>query len=83
VSGAETDAELGTTEFQTKYFNNNPLYIDRERKFYEALGNKSLWWQPWSTWNPLQLYWDFQAMSERLTKKGLEGNLKVVLTCCS
>ena len=34
--------DLGVNEFHEKYFNGNPLYLDKNRKFYEALGNRSL-----------------------------------------
>jgi hypothetical protein len=77
VSGAATDAELGVTEFQSKYFGNHPLYMDKERKFYEALGNKSLFAQPLHSWNPFTLYSDFKKLMSRQKDKGIEGNLKV------
>jgi hypothetical protein len=79
VSGAATDAELGVGEFQSKYFP-HPTYLDKDLKFYEYLGKKSLLTQlsPWSiySWNPVRLYTDFVALGERMKAKGLEGNLK-------
>lgn len=75
VKGAETDAKLGVGEFQFKYFQNNPIYIDPEKKFYEFMGKKSLLSQPWFSWNPFSLYTVFQRMNQRLSSKGLEGNL--------
>lgn len=76
VSGAETDEILGVEVFQTKYFLDNPIYIDIEKEFYSALGGKSLLAQPLTTWNPFQLYSDFKAMSARLKNKKVDGNLK-------
>jgi hypothetical protein len=38
VANAETDELLGVDAFHQKYFLNNPLYIDIERKFYSVLG---------------------------------------------
>jgi hypothetical protein len=31
---------IGVNEFQKKYFNNFDVYMDSEKKFYAALGNK-------------------------------------------
>ena len=31
---AKDDSELGVGEFQTKYFNNYPVYLDQEKTFY-------------------------------------------------
>ena len=76
VSGAETDEELGVGEFQTKYFENHPVYRDNDKKFYKYLGEKSLLSQPWHSWNPFTLYSDFVSMTNRLKSKGVEGNLK-------
>ena len=79
VSGAATDAELGVGEFQSKYFP-HPVYLDKDLKFYEHLGKKSLLTQlsPWNiySWNPVRLYSDFVALGQRMKDKGLEGNLK-------
>jgi hypothetical protein len=76
VSGAATDKELGTTEFQTKYFDNHPLYLDSAQSFYSFLGKKSLLMQGLSSWNPFTLYRDASAVGARLKEKGFEGNLK-------
>eukprot|EP01038_Epipyxis_sp_PR26KG_P015298 gene15298-20609_t len=78
VSGAATDAELGVNEFQIKYFNGNPLFIDSELKFYEYLGSKSSLTQlvRETSWNPFKLYRDFNSLSQRLKTKQIEGNLK-------
>eukprot|EP01040_Poterioochromonas_malhamensis_P004238 gene4238-4540_t len=76
VSGAETDQILGVGEFQSKYFNNFPVYLDHDRTFYSYLGNKNLLSQSLHTWNPFRLYADYKTLSARLEKKGVEGNLK-------
>lgn len=71
--GVDTE---GLLEFQTKYFNNNELYLDSNKEFYKALGNKSLLSQPWSSWNPFTLYGDFNKLMARMKEKKIEGNLK-------
>jgi hypothetical protein len=76
IKGAETDEELGVNVFHTKYFNNYPLYLDKERTFYSFLGDKNLLSQPWHSWNPFTLYSDFKSMNKRLAEKGVDGNLK-------
>jgi hypothetical protein len=76
VSGAETDEILGVSEFQKKYFNDYPVYLDHEKAFYSYLGDKSLLSQSLHSWNPFTLYSDFKNMQERLNRKGVEGNLK-------
>lgn len=75
VGKVKTDAELGVGEFQKKYFNNNPVFIDEEKLFYSFLGNKSLLSQPLHSWNPFTLYSDFKKLNERTKTKGVEGNL--------
>src|SRR5690606_16772925 len=60
----------------SKYFNGNPLYMDKERSFYSYLGNKSLFAQPLHTWNPFTLYHDYIALKDRLKAKDVDGNLK-------
>jgi AhpC/TSA antioxidant enzyme len=67
---------LGVGEFQKKYFGNHPLYLDSNRVFYDFLGNRSLLSQPWSSWNPFQIYSDLTAMGDRMKRKGVEGNYK-------
>eukprot|EP01039_Chlorochromonas_danica_P005645 gene5645-6227_t len=76
IKGAETDEKLGVGEFQSKYFQGFPLFLDQEKKFYSFLGDKSLLSQPWRSWNPFTLYSDFQSMNNRLKSKGVEGNLR-------
>lgn len=75
TKGAATDEELGLGEFQEKYFR-YPVFLDENRTFYEALGNRNLLWQPWSSWNPLSVYADLNALGARLKSKGIEGNYK-------
>lgn len=72
----ETDEELGVSEFQSKYFQGYPLYLDAARSFYSFLGDRSLLAQPLHSWNPFTLYADFQGMNQRVKDKGVVGNLK-------
>jgi hypothetical protein len=76
IKGAETDEALGVAEFQSTYFLDNPVYVNLDRAFFSALGNKSLLSQGLSTWNPFKLYRDFEAMKQRLAAKNVQGNLK-------
>ena len=73
---AKEDDLLGVAEFQEKYFGGYPTYLDRDLVFYEALGKKSFLMQPWSSWNPFQVYADLQGLGARLKDKQIEGNLK-------
>jgi hypothetical protein len=75
VGKAKTDSELGVGEFQKKYFDNHPVFIDEERQFYSFLGNKSLLSQSLHSWNPFTLYNDFKKVGERTKSKGVDGNL--------
>ena len=75
-SGVETDEELGVSEFQTKYFLDYPVYMDSEREFYSFLGNRKFLEQKWFSWNPFALWSAYNEMTERLKRKGVEGNMK-------
>ena len=75
LKNVATDKELGVEDFQENYFLNFPVYIDSEKTFYKALGNKSLLSQKLSTWNPFQLYSDFKSLGNRLKAKNINGNL--------
>jgi hypothetical protein len=71
-SGIETDEELGVNEFQTKYFS-FPLYRNQTLEFYNALGNRSLLSQLFTT-NPCKLYSNYQSLKNRLKGRDLKGN---------
>ena len=78
-STAKSDTELGVSDFQLNYFNNNPLYLDSELSFYKYLGNgevpRTLTSLPFS-WNPFKIYASFKAIGERIKSKNLEGNFR-------
>jgi hypothetical protein len=74
-NGADVADSAGVNEFQSKYFNNNPVYMDLKDDFYKALGSKTLLSQPLRSWNPFTLYSDFKALGKRLSEKKTEGNL--------
>lgn len=76
IVGATTDEELGVGEFQYEYFNQSPVFIDKEKQFYAYLGNKSVLTQKWLTWNPFKLYSAYGALKARLLGKNIKGNLK-------
>jgi hypothetical protein len=73
--GAATDAELGVQDFQEDYFLNYPVYIDLDKIFYKALGNKSILSQKLHSWNPFKLYSDFRKLTNRIKSKKISGNL--------
>lgn len=75
VKDAKTDAELGVNEFQTKYFGNNPVYLDRDKNCYKALGSRKLLSQSLSSYNPFTLWKNFKSLLARVKGKGIEGNL--------
>ena len=78
ISGAATDFEQLTNsvlEFQEEYFLNYPVYIDLDKIFYKALGNKSILSQKLHSWNPVKLYSDFRKLTTRLKTKKITGNL--------
>jgi len=82
VADAEEDhgpKGLGVGDFQHKYFGGNDMYLDADCGFYKAMGGrtfsfgkvfKSPWWKPWAIWRELQ------EGSERLKKRGVEGNMR-------
>ena len=76
IVGALTDEELGVNEFQYEYFNQYPVFIDKEKKFYAYFGNKSVLDQKWFTWNPFKLFSAYGALKARLLGKNIKGNLK-------
>ena len=72
---AKDDSELGVGEFQSKYFN-FPLYLDEEKTFYSALGNRKITSDLKGSWNPFEVYQGFKAIGERIKAKNLEGNFR-------
>ncbi len=72
---ANTDDELGVDEFQKKYFDNHPLYLDYQKKFYELLGSRCLIDQDFFTWNPFKMWDRVQKVNKRLKKKKIDGNI--------
>jgi hypothetical protein len=72
-----SDEKLGVHEFQTKYFQGRPIYLDEARVFYEALGNRKLTdsFKFSALLKPWQLYSSFKQMGRRLAEKKVEGNM--------
>lgn len=73
---AKNDEELGVAEFQSKYFAGYPLYLDEERAFYNALGNRKITSDLEGSWNPLTVWQGFKSIGERIKAKNLEGNFR-------
>lgn len=73
LSGVPSDEKLGVQEFQEKYFNNLPVYLDEKREFYKFLGNRSLFAQKLHSWNPFTLWNDYLTLKKRMTDKRIEG----------
>lgn len=75
---AKTDEELGINEFSTKYFANaDGLYLDQERVFVSALGNRTL--KLFTSWKPWRIIKDFRAAADKVEQmkgRGIEGNMR-------
>lgn len=77
-STAKTDVELGVNEFQTKYFQNQPIYLDSDLSFYKHLGGgklRTITGLKFS-WNPFKIWKEFKNIGARIKTKGLEGNFR-------
>ena len=74
TSDAKTDAELGIGEFHSKYFGDFPLYYDKDKRFFELLGSRTVLSQKVSSWNPFRLWQIFKDMLSRAKNKGITGN---------
>lgn len=72
IKGAATDEELGVAKFEEHF--PHPLFMDREMKFYAALGNRSVLSESLPSWNPFTLWSNFQTLKKRLADAGVEGN---------
>ncbi len=72
TADARDDTELGVKDFQDNYFP-FPLFLDSERRFYDAiLGNRQLS----LGWNPINwVKWYFQ-FKDRISSKNITGNFK-------
>lgn len=73
-----TDEELGVGEFQSKYFSPGKLYLDEDKVFYEAMGNRkiNLLSMLNGMINPLPKYRSQLAeYKARLESKEVEGNM--------
>jgi hypothetical protein len=72
TADARDDAELGVKNFQDIYFP-FPLYLDSERKFYDAiLGNRQLS----LGWNPINWVRWYLQFKDRINSKNITGNYK-------
>lgn len=68
----KTDSELGVGDFQRDFFPDVPVYLDEEKVFYTALGNRKI---GLPTWNPFKLWSGYQKLAARLKGKDIEGNM--------
>jgi len=76
ATSAAEESKLGVQEFAEKYFC-GALFLDEERKLYEALGSRKLSLPLGKLiFNPLQTYREFKALGVRTKGKGLEGNMQ-------
>lgn len=64
----------GLAIFGSEYFP-HPLYRDEGLTFYEAMGSRNLGLNSLNSWNPFEIYRGYKDMSNRLEKKGIEGNM--------
>jgi len=64
--------DAGLIEFYSKYYP-FPLYLDKEKAFYSALGDRKM---SISSWNPFNWISAISAMRKRHKGKNISGNLK-------
>ncbi len=72
-SGPITDKEMSVETLQMKYFNKMPMYLDKDLKFYEFFGNKSIFWQPLSL-TPCGIYSDIVRLNHRIAEAGIDNH---------
>ena len=72
---AKNDEELGVSEFQSKYFNGFPLYLDETKAVYSALGDRKITSLKGS-WNPFVVWQGLKSIGERIKAKSLDGNMR-------
>jgi len=74
----EPDKLLGLEEFASRYFC-GPMYLSEEREIYAALGSKPIFTLGGlgkALLNPFKFRSQLNEMSERLSQKGVEGNMQ-------
>lgn len=69
----KSDKELGVAEFQAKYFLNNPVYYDESWSFYNFLGNRNVFQQKFTTWNPFMLISNLNTTLNRVKRRKVTG----------
>ncbi len=72
IAGALTDDLLGVETLQTKFFNNNQIFYDKHKKFYDYLGNHHVLSQRIESWNPCKLYSDYKTLNGRLRENQID-----------
>jgi len=63
--------DAGLIEFYSQYYP-FPLYLDKEKAFYEALGNRKMK----LSFNPFSLFSAISSMRKRHKAKNISGNMK-------
>ena len=69
---AENDTVLGVGAFQEEYFGGKPLFLDEERRFYDALGSRKIFTLKTlakALWSPRKTYREVKALGARLERE--------------
>ena len=66
----------GLNEFSVDYFPGRDLYLDSDKSFYAALGDRKLSIPFRALLNPFGAYRYMKDMNKRLAQRKIEGNLK-------
>jgi len=74
TKGAKTDEEFGLSDYQNKYFEKNPVYLDGEMTFFNALGRKGIFLSKTNVYNPFSLFWLIGGLWRQMRNKGISGN---------
>ena len=74
AKGAETDKEFGLSVYQDEYFEKNPVYLDEEMTFFNALGRKGIFLSKTNVYNPFSLLWLLGKLWRKMSNRGISGN---------
>ncbi len=73
MPGVPTDKKLGAETFQKKFFNNNPVYLDRNKEFYKFFGSVTIYNQSYYRYlNPCLIYSDYRTILAKLQENEID-----------
>ncbi|GMI05652.1 hypothetical protein TrVE_jg12838 [Triparma verrucosa] len=68
--------KLGLAEFSSRYFHYGPVFLNRSKDFWTALGSRSLLKQKWTTYNPISMVLKFRKIRRNQNRIGVAHNFK-------